>query len=118
MSIKMSDEVTSHFNVQVSWSGSYPNLCAGEWTCIINGKKVKIPFQGEPAECEGTYRSWHFEDWEVVWENYRDGLDCDEWCEHWKDWLDELGLSEEERREVYEAFAEEDWRYGSCGGCI
>lgn len=118
MSIKMSDEVTSHFSVQVSWSGSYPNLCAGEWTCIINGKKVKVPFQGEPAECEGTYQSWHFENWEVVWERYRDGLDCSEWCEQWKDWLNELGLSEEERREVYEAFAEEDWRYGSCGGCI
>lgn len=43
------------FSVRVSWSGSYPNLCAGEWTCKINGKKVNVPFQGEPAECEGTY---------------------------------------------------------------
>nr|DAS67928.1 MAG TPA: toxin [Caudoviricetes sp.] len=116
MSIKTSDK---GFSVQVSWSGAWPNLCSGKWTCKINGKQVKVPFQGEPAGCEGTYQSWHFsEDWDEVWENYRDGLDCSEWCEQWKDWLDEIGLSEEERREVYEAFAEEDWRYGSCGGCI
>ena len=108
MSVKMSNEGLS---VQVSWSGAWPNLCSGEWTCNINGKEVKVPFQREPAECEGVYQSWHFDEtWDEVWEEYKDGMDCATWCEKYKDWLDELGLSEEERHEVYEAFAEEDWR--------
>lgn len=26
--------------VEASWSGSFPNLCSGEWTLIVNGKDV------------------------------------------------------------------------------
>lgn len=107
------------FSVSVEWSGAWPNLCSGEWTCRINGRKVKVPFQREPADTRGTYQTWHFSNgWDVVWEDYKDGMDCKEWCEMWKDWLDKLGLSEEEREQVYEAFQEKDWRHNSCGGCI
>lgn len=111
--------MSKEFKVSVEWSGEWPNLCSGEWTCRINGKKVRVPFQGEPAETRGIYREWRFsEDWDEIWTRYEDGLEFEDWCERWKDWLDELGLSEEEREQVYEAFQEKDWRHGSCGGCI
>ena len=31
--------------VEAKWSGSYPNLCSGEWTLFIDGKDMsdKIP---------------------------------------------------------------------------
>lgn len=44
------------------WSGSYPNLCRGEWTLYHNEEEVdvSIPFQGHPADTYGKYWKWFF----------------------------------------------------------
>ena len=105
---------------EAKWSGGYPCLCSGEWKLYINGElsEVEIPFQGEPADTYGTYPSWHFdENWCEVFEDYEEGLNVDAWCEEYKDYLD-LIAPVSDWPLVYEAFSSEDWRHGSCGGCI
>ena len=45
--------------VEANWSGSYPNLCRGEWTLLIDGKNVsdKIPkdLRNEPMNTKSVY---------------------------------------------------------------
>ena len=108
--------------VEARWSGSYPNLCHGEWTLKVNGNNVSdlIPKELRDGEMNtyGTYQSWHFENWSEVFEDYEDGLACDEWIAENKYWLDtianDLGIQEE----IFHAINSQDWRSGSCGGCI
>lgn len=106
--------------IKVEWSGNYPCLCSGEWTLEIDGKDYSncVPFKEENANTYGQYQSWHFEDWNEVFESYYDGLhECD-WIEVNKEWLRLIALSEDEYHTLYEKFSECDFRSGSCGGCI
>ena len=66
----------------------------------------------------GTYQSWHFEDLTELFDSYEDGLECGEWIEVNKGWLDTITTDYETQREIYEAINAEDFRAGSCGGCI
>ena len=107
---------------EAKWDGCYPNLCSGTWTLYSNGKKVdtKIPFTGRRghAETKGEYDSWSFDDnWSEEWSSYTDGLPVDEWCEKYGFWLETIA-PKEEWESIYSAFQAEDWRPGSCGGCI
>ena len=101
------------------WTGAYPNLCSGEWTLFKNGEKVdvEIPFQGCPANTAGEYEEWWFENWNEVFGSYFDGLSCEEWCKENKDYLVKVAPAHEWAN-IYCAFSENDWRHGSCGGCI
>lgn len=101
------------------WSGCWPNLCSGYWTLYKNDKKVnvKIPFEEDCADTFGEYMSWHFEDWEEVFEPYGDGLHCDAWIVKNENWLKTIA-DENEFEDIYAAFQAEDFRPGSCGGCI
>ena len=61
----------------------------------------------------GVYSSFHFEsDWGVEWDNYKD------WIKENKEWLDEITTDKCEQEDIYYAFQLNDWRHGSCGGCI
>lgn len=108
--------------VEARWSGSYPNLCSGEWTLKVNGKDVSdlIPKELRRSEMNtyGTYEEWHFENWLEVFEDYEDGLDCDEWIAENKYWLDTITDDINVQTEIFNAISEEDFRHGSCGGCI
>lgn len=108
--------------VEANWSGSYPCLCSGEWTLFIDGKDMsdKIPkdLRNEPMNTSGVYSEWHFEDWEDVWEDYLDGLECEDWIKENKEWLDNITKDKNEQEDIYYAFQSKDWRYGSCGWCI
>lgn len=108
--------------VEARWSGSYPCLCNGEWTLIVNGKNVSglIPKELRHGEMNtyGTYQSWHFEKWMEVFEDYEDGLDYDEWIEENKYWLDTITEDYDAQMEIFYAINKQDWRAGSCGGCI
>ena len=108
--------------VEAKWSGSYPCLCHGEWTLIVNGKNVNslIPdeLKNSSMGTYGTYQSWHFEDWNEVFEDYEDGLMCDEWIVENKYWLDDITDDYNIQTEIFYAISEEDFRHGSCGGCI
>lgn len=107
-------------NWKAEWSGSYPNLCRGKWTLYMDGDVVdtEIPFQGNEANTHGIYDEWYFgEDYDEQWDSYSDGLECEAWCKEYKDWLSTIA-AESEWSDIYDAFNAEDWRLGSCAGCV
>ena len=108
--------------VTAKWSGSYPCLCNGEWTLKVDGKNVskKIPddLRESSMNTYGIYQSWHFEDWMEVFEDYEDGLDCEEWIEENDEWLSEITTDYSIKEQIFTAIQSEDFRSGSCGGCI
>ena len=108
--------------IEANWSGSYPCLCFGEWTLKVDGKDVseKIPndLRESSMNTYGTYQSWHFEDWDVVFEDYEDGLDCEEWIEENDEWLSEITTDYSIKEQIFIAIQSKDFRHGSCGGCI
>ena len=109
--------------VEARWSGSYPTLCYGVWTLIVNGKDVSMFIPEELKESSmytyGTYQSWHFNDgWMEEFEDYDNGLDCEDWIEENKYWLDTITEDLKIQEEIFYAINEQDFRTGSCGGCI
>ena len=104
-----------------SWSGSYPCLCHGEWTLYHNGEEiyVEIPFQNEPADTFGEYIEWYFdEDYIENEKYYEDGLDEEEWIKENIEYLKQVTDDNKQYEYIYKAFQENDWRYGSCMGCV
>ena len=109
--------------VEAYWSGAYPCLCSGQWTLKVNGEDMsdKIPeyLRTSDMNTDGTYQRWWFdEDYNVEYEDYQSGLDCEEWIESNKEWLDTITTDHETQREIYYEISAEDFRGGSCGGCI
>lgn len=106
--------------IECEWTGAWPCLCSGQWILFVDGVDMSdtIPFQGEPAGTFGEYASWHFdEDYLEVWDSYKSGRGCDEWCKEYAEWLGSIAPSEDWPI-VFAAFSEYDWRHGECGGCI
>jgi hypothetical protein len=109
--------------VVAKWSGSYPCLCYGKWKLVVNGVDVsnKIPkeLREDSMNTYGTYQSWHFnEDYGEEFEDYDDGLDCEDWIKENKEWLNEITTDESLQKEIFYAIQSQDFRSGSCGGCI
>ena len=109
-------------NVVANWSGTYPCLCYGEWTLYIDNKDYTdyIPKKKRCSEMNtyGCYDTWHFsDDWDEEWETYEDGLYFEDWIEE-NTWVNTITTNVEEQQLIYNAFNENDWRHGSCGGCI
>ena len=104
--------------VVAKWTGSYPCLCSGRWELTIDGVNFTdvIPpeLRTKPMNTFGEYQSWHFENWIEVFESYVDGLPFECWIKE-NEWVNNLPCNP---FEVYLAFNENDWRHGSCGGCI
>ena len=110
-------------SIEVEWTGEYPCLCYGKWILKIGGKDCSklIPKKlrvHSDMNTFGKYDKWHFEDCQVIWETYEDGLKDTEWIEENKHWLKKLPIEEIQYGDVFKAFNEKDWRHGSCGGCI
>lgn len=112
--------------LQVEWTGCYPCLCYGEWIIKYNDIELYVP-EKVKHNCMNTFKeydSWHFEDWDEVWTTYEDGLHKEEWLERNMNWImkmfekEDVEVTEELLDELYEKIKEEDWRHGSCGGCI
>lgn len=102
------------------WTGSYPNLCYGEWKLYKNGDEVntEIPFRYTSADTFGTYHRWYFNsDWHEEWEDYEDGLPEQEWIANHQKWLRTIA-PKTDWPSIYHAFAANDFREGECGGCI
>lgn len=109
--------------VEAKWTGKYPNYCSGQWILKVNNIDVShlIPeeLRNEPMNTYRDYMSWNFTpDWEVENNYYEDGLFCDEWLEENEYWLEKISTDPFVWVEIYEAINSQDWRYGSCGGCI
>lgn len=109
-------------NIEVKWTGCYPCLCYGEWKLFIDGedKSSLIPEELRQNEMGtyGTYSSWHFENWNEVFDDYKDGMNCNEWIKCNKYWLDNISTDNDIQEQLFYEFQASDWRHGSCGGCI
>lgn len=108
--------------VKASWSGCYPVLCQGEWHLEVDGKNVShlIPeeIRNDPMYTYKEYASWHFENWDEIFEYYECGLREDEWIEKNKSWLDKITTDLNVQKEIFTEINKYDWQYNSCGGCI
>ena len=107
--------------ITAQWAGSAWCLCHGEWIICVDGEKVELPdeVRNDHMNTYGTYSYWHFTDgWDEAWESYEDGLDFDPWLEANMWWVQDLDLTADEQRRLYDVISEEDWRHQSCGGCI
>ena len=118
--------------ITTKWTGSYPNLCSGRWEIIINGKEVVCSkdnydsILGQAMATYGSYDNWGFTgDWDVQWDSETDGAHFGQWkdLESTKKLLvliEENGipLDSFDLSDLYDALQENDWRSGSCGGCI
>lgn len=104
--------------VIAKWSGEYPCLCSGEWSLFIHGEDYShmIPkdLRTSHMNIAGTYQEWYFVDWIEQFEDYEDGLEFEEWIAA-NPWVYDLPAP---LFDIYLAFQAEDWRPGSCGGCI
>ena len=114
--------MTNH-EVSAYWSGSWPCLCHGEWTLIIDGenKSNLIPegIRKENMDTKGSYEHWAFDDNYVEqWWSEEDGLDESDWIRENDSWLSKITYDYELKGSIFKAFQLKDWRHGSCGGCI
>ena len=109
--------------VKATWTGQYPCLCHGEWQLEVNGTDVSalIPeeLRKSPMDTYGTYSCWSFDDNYIEqWGKYRDGLKGPEWISKNFDWLEKITNDRKVMGKIFSTFQKEDWRHGSCGGCI
>jgi hypothetical protein len=112
-------------NWEAEWTGSYPCLCSGEWIIKYKGIDLKLPedIKKSSMNTYGEYQSWHFdENYMEQFDSYTDGLNFEDWKTSNGEWLKELfnqyNISESELENLYKAIQSEDFRNGSCGGCI
>jgi hypothetical protein len=113
--------------ISAQWTGLYPNLCSGHWEILVDGEYLPIPAdkREETMNTYNTYQCWHFDShWSETFEDYQDGMYETEWIEENKSWID-AGLAQIKKQfgykeycDLYEAIRKEDFRAGSCGGCI
>ena len=114
--------------IKVKWTGEYPCLCHGQWEIEINNKKIIDKenyiekedryeyghFLCEEMNTKKEYSKWHFDkNYSEEWETYEDGLEYDEWIKTEKKEKLEKILEKNNIK-----LTKEDWRHGSCGGCI
>lgn len=105
--------------VVATWSGGWPCLCYGGWSLTIDGhdytNMIPEKLRDSCMKTAGEYERWYFgEDWDEIWEKYDDGMDFPEWEQH-NPWINDIPAPNEL---IFEAFQKEDFRPGSCGGCI
>jgi len=114
-------------DIQIEYTGVYPNLCSGEWIVTVNDKKINIGDQSQgEKDTYISYSTWHFEGWIDVWDDHEDGLEFSEWCQS-ETGQTILGfiqkeidndLTYDEKIDIYGQIQDQDYRTGSCGGCI
>jgi len=103
------------------WSATGNNLCLGRWEVSYQGRPLALDSERHEKDM-GTYGifSYIFPDDEALAE----GLGEDEWILENAGWLGELLAQhaipgdEAHRRWFYQAINPQDWRCGSCGGCL
>jgi len=125
-------------DIDVQWTGSYPNLCSGLWEIRINGillidhKNTEDgsynyeSFLRRDMGTENQYSSWYFDgDYSECWDDYYQGDAYKQWIvsEKGRNILELLGqnnviLSEADLINLYNQINSKDWRHSSCGGCI
>lgn len=123
--IKSINDNERTYDIFVEWTGKYPCLCSGYWRITIDKKALIVPqsLVSEPMNTYGTYQQildYITEEFEY----YEEGFKYEEWIKENKYWIDDgllnIGIAPNESlyKDLYEAINVQDWRYGSCGGCI
>lgn len=111
----------------VEWTGHFPCLCCGKWIITYNGIQLTIPedLKEQPMDTFGEFGTWHFdEDYMEEWDFYTDGYKKENWIYRNSDWINSMfqehgiEVTDELLSELYDKIQAEDWRHGSCGGCI
>ena len=117
-------------SIEAEWIGSYPTLCFGEWVIKIDGVRMKDNTEDTILKRDmntyGDYSNWCFdEDYSEVWKDYTNGLNYADWVKNdpgkaLTELLKKNGieLTEDEIKELYNKLQQQDFRSGSCGGCI
>lgn len=120
-------------NITVEWTGSYPNLCSGEWLIRIDNKLIIDPNRQNYGsllksrmDTRKEYSTWSFgENWDENWDYYYSGKNFSDWCNSEKgikllELIKNQGfdLTKEEIIFLYDSINEKDWNNNSCGGCI
>lgn len=103
------------------WSTTGNNLCLGQWEISYQEQLLDLGAARREKDM-GTFGifSYIFPDDEELAE----GLAEDEWILENIDWLSDLFIAhnipvdEAHMRWLYQAINTNDWRCGSCGGCI
>ncbi len=104
-----------------NWTSKGNTLCLGHWQIAYKGMPLILP-QVQMEKDMGTKGIYNFIDPDD--ELYLEGLGEDEWIIENIEWLTDvflqanIPLEEENFRAFYQAVNKEDWRCGSCGGCI
>ena len=108
---------------EAKWTGEYPSHCIGTWILYKNGKDISdmIPdnLRTSHMNTKGIYVETGLAgpEYEEYYNEYTDGLDCDEWIQENQYWINNICDSHDECVELYDEFNSEDWRPGQCGGC-
>lgn len=103
------------------WSAQGNNLCLGHWEIFHQAQLLELDEvrRVEDLGTHGIY-SYIFPDDE----DYAEGYHEDEWIEKNKEWLTplftkyQIPADEAHMRWFYQAVNPQDWRCGSCGGCL
>lgn len=103
------------------WTARGNNLCLGHWEITYLGNPLQLKPKIEQNDM-GTYGIYCFFDPDN--EMFAEGSPEDSWIIENARWLIELfeqhdiPISENTMRAFYQVVNPQDWRCGSCGGCI
>ena len=119
-------------DLYVEWTGSYPCLCHGKWIIRYKGQELNVPKDkkydhmntGKTYLDAMTYEYDYFYPENYHDPEYYDGLEEDEWIQHNIEWIVpmfhefNITVTAEILSNLYKQINKQDWRSGSCGGCI
>ncbi len=103
------------------WTAKGNNICLGHWEISYRHHALQLDAERRDNDM-GTYGiySFIFPDDEM----YADGLPENEWIIANLDWLTHLFIAHDiptdasHMRWFYQAVNRDDWRCGTCGGCL
>lgn len=108
-------------NFTAAWTAKGNNLCLGHWEISYAGNPLALP-PHRRQEDMGTYGIYSYIDPED--EDFAEGMPQDAWITANADWLaglflaHDIPIDEAHMNAFYQAVNAQDWRCGSCGGCL
>lgn len=106
---------------EARWTAQGHTLCLGHWQITYQGKPLALA----DIQLERDMGTWGVYD--PIFDDdpeYSEGLKEDDWIIANIEWLSDLfaahqiPIDEQHMRWFFQAVDEQDWRCGSCGGCM
>lgn len=103
------------------WTAKGHTLCLGRWEITYQGMPIELPEERKNDDM-GTWGIYSF-----IYDDdpdFAEGLEEDAWIVENAEWLAEcfllndIPIDEQHMRWFYQAVNQDDWRCGSCGGCL